>query len=225
MKSNQTRQAHAPVRLIEIMGNDYNLYEGDLIPYFKAVVHNATNLNHPYHNFRHMMHVTWLSYDACAYYQNTLNPREMRNLLIAAMFHDFDHRGVPGDDSLNIDLAVKSVEKYIIAQDQPFLQDIQNIIQNTQFPYTGSSEHLSLCSQIIRDADISQSLDPAWLQQVIFGLAAEWKRSPIDVLQGQVKFTESINFCTAWAQSLWPKKEIEDKIAEISRLLQILGAP
>ena len=81
--------------LPEIIGNEENLYEGNLILYFRILFYNSTNLKNPYHNFRHTLHVLWLCQKACRYYQKKLTPRQMRNLLIAALFHDFDHPGHP----------------------------------------------------------------------------------------------------------------------------------
>jgi hypothetical protein len=39
--------------------------------------------------------VTWLCHQACAYYRAELTPLRMRELLIAALFHDFNHPGHP----------------------------------------------------------------------------------------------------------------------------------
>src|SRR5271168_1526660 len=65
--------------------------------------YNSSNLNNPYHNFRHtLLHVLWLCEKACRYYQKTLAPRQMRNLLIAALFHDFDHPGHPHPATLDL---------------------------------------------------------------------------------------------------------------------------
>ena len=44
----------------EIIGNEENLYEGNLILYFCTLFYNANNLKNPYHNFRHTLHVLWL---------------------------------------------------------------------------------------------------------------------------------------------------------------------
>src|SRR5580704_3760633 len=79
--------------LPEIIGNEKGLYEGDLIFYFQTLFFRSSNLHNPYHNFRHMLHVLWLCYKACLHYEKKLTPREMRNLLVAALFHDFDHPG------------------------------------------------------------------------------------------------------------------------------------
>jgi len=58
-----------------------------------------------------MLHVLWLCHQACRYYQNWLTARQLRNLLIAALFHDFDHPGHPhpgerDPDRINIPIAI-----------------------------------------------------------------------------------------------------------------------
>ena len=88
--------------ILDIILNKDGLYEGDLIYYFRIVFKFAQNLHNPYHNMRHMLHVMWLCYQACSFYKDEMSPRDMRVLLIAAIFHDFDHLGIRGDDSKNI---------------------------------------------------------------------------------------------------------------------------
>src|SRR5215469_62698 len=102
----------------EIIGNDRGLYEGDLAAYFRALIFHATNLVRPYHNLRHMLHVTWLCYQAAEFYRDRMTPRQIRNLLIAALFHDFDHPGHshPGEqdpDGINIKIAITGLRRYI----------------------------------------------------------------------------------------------------------------
>ena len=43
-----------------ILLNREGLYEGNLTHYFRAMVRFARNLDNPYHNGRHMLHVLWL---------------------------------------------------------------------------------------------------------------------------------------------------------------------
>src|SRR3989344_3475929 len=104
----------------EIIRNDADLYEGNLEDYFRSVFHHAGNLFNPYHNFRHMFHVLWLCYQACVFYapKHAMTKREMRNLLIAALFHDFDHAGKAGPDSVNIKKAVSGLLRYIMPEDK-----------------------------------------------------------------------------------------------------------
>ena len=206
----------------EIVHNKAKLYQGGLAYYFRVVFHEAKNCAYPYHNFRHMFHVLWLCYSACEYYQDKLTPRKMRNLLIAVLFHDFDHSGMMGEDDLNIERAVRALRRYIADEDKDEFEDIAEMIRATEYPFHTPSEGLPLCSQIIRDADLSQALSSAWIQQVIFGLAAEWRIKPIEVLRRQADFLRSINFCTQWARELFPQSELDEQIAESEALLRLL---
>ena len=208
--------------LPEIIRNDHNLYEGNVVGYFQAIFNHAQNLLHPYHNFRHMFHVMWLCYQACIFYASTLSRREMRDLIIAAMFHDFDHSGMMGSDDLNIERAVRGFEKYIAREDQAHAENIISLIHVTEYPYQIASKNLSLCGQIIRDADLSQALSPAWIQQVIFGLAAEWQKKPIEVLKDQGAFHKNLKLHTEWARQMFSQADVDRKITEAGELLDLL---
>jgi hypothetical protein len=213
--------------LPKIIANQERLYEGNLTFYFRILFFQSRNLYNPYHNFRHMLHVLWLCHQACRYYQNQLTPRQMRNLLIAALFHDFDHPGHPhpnedDPDRINIPIAIAGLRRYIMPADRPFLSKIEALIEATHYPYKIGSEKLDLLGQIIRDADRAQALSAAWIQQVVFGLAHEWQVSPLDVLKGQGSFLTGLPFYTCWARQLFPKELIEAKIDEAEQLLRLL---
>ena len=172
--------------LPEIVKNEHGLYEGNLIYYFRVVFNHAQNLRNPYHNFRHMCHVLYLCYKACVFYSGfepkKMNPREMRNLLISALFHDFDHTGKGGSkeypDSINISRAIAGIAIHILPEDNDYLVDIINLIKTTEFPYTVPAEKVNLLGQVLREADLSQALSVAWMQQVVFGLSEEWGNRP-----------------------------------------------
>ncbi len=213
--------------LPKIVGNEEHLYEGDLTFYFRTLFFRSRNLHNPYHNFRHMLHVLWLCHKACRYYQNQLTPRQIRNLLIAALFHDFDHPGHPhpGEDDpdrINIQIAIAGLRRYIMPVDRAFLPEIEALIEATQYPYKVGSDKLDLLGRIIRDADLAQALSPAWIQQVVIGLAQEWGVQPLDVLRSQASFLAGLSFNTGWARQLFPQELIDAKTEEAEQLLRLL---
>jgi hypothetical protein len=210
--------------LPQIVRNDQNLYEGDLIRYLQVIFNHAVNLNNPYHNFRHMFHVLWLCHEACKFYADELTKRDKRNVLIAAVFHDFDHLGNRSPDQLNIDRAVAGLRVHVAKEDLPHLATIEALIQATHYPYLVPSESLELPARIIRDADVGQTLTAAWIQQVIFGLAAEWGKMPMELLEMQTPFLSHLQFSTEWARNLFPREYIEEKISEANELLSLLRA-
>lgn len=208
--------------LPQIIRNDAGLYEGDLAHYFRILFNQAQNLEHPYHNFRHMAHVTVMSYFACDHHRDELTGREMRDLLIAALFHDFDHSGMMGNDDLNIARAIRGLDAHLLPDDLPHRDEIVAIIQVTQYPYQVESSELDLLGRIIRDADMSQLFSVAWMQQIIFGLSSEWGKTPLDVLNGQVTFIQNLAFYSGWGQTTFPKSAVDRKIIEIDGLVALL---
>ncbi len=205
-----------------VIRNDDRLYEGDLVYYLRVLWKYAPNLHKPYHNLRHMLHVTWLCYRACKFYRDKLTPRQMRSLLIAAMFHDFDHTGTLGHDDLNIIRALRGLAKHIDPADKDHEAEIAQMIRGTQYPYVIEVEELDLCGQILRDADVSQAFSVAWVQQVVLGLASEWSKTPLEVLRMQEPFLGSLVLRTEWARREFPESDIRAKMEEAHELLALL---
>jgi len=209
--------------LPEIIKNVDNLYQGDLRHYFQVVMSSAKNLKNPYHNFRHMFHVTWLCYDACVFYEDVLTPAQMRKLLIAAMFHDFDHPGRSGNDDLNIEISIRGLRKNVDTCDEKNLSEIENIIRTTQFPHIIPASQLNLMQAILRDADLSQGLSPVWVQEIIFGLSSEMCVSPTDVFKMQAGFFTNLKFITEWGKIKFNQNIIDEKIKEANDYLEIIS--
>ncbi len=207
-----------------IIWNNEGVYEGNLIHYFKAIWNHAQNLNNPYHNYRHMTHVMWLCHDAARYYR--MQPRQARDLVIGALFHDFDHTGKAGPDRVNIDRALEGFTRHTHRLDRGnSALNIIDIIEATEYPHQESSFSSSLVAKIIRDADLAQGLDPAWTQQVVLGLAAEWGKTPLEVLKMQIPFYQNLEFKTEWARQRFPQEAISDKINECEEMLLLLSQP
>lgn len=205
-----------------IIGNKGGLYEGNLAHYFKAIMEYANNLANPYHNFRHMFHVLWLCSVACEYYSIKISKRDVRNLFIAAMFHDFDHSGKSGNDDLNIELAIRGLRKHILPEDKPYLLEIEGLIRITEYPHKESGDQLTLTGQILQDADLGQALADVWIQQVVISLSEEWGVTPKAVLEMQEKFLGELRFSSEWAKHQFPPEVIRAKIEEVRSLLAFL---
>ena len=188
------------ISLLDIIHNREDLYDGNLVDYFQTAFFRFTNLNNPYHNFRHMMHVFWLVYLACRYYKEELTKREIRNLLIAAIFHDADHSGKAGDDSKQIERALKALDNNLHPVDRPCHKEIERLIVSTQYPHCIDFRDVTLSHHILRDADMAQGLDDVWLQQIIFGLGKEMEWRPLSMLRNQLEFIPTSIFRTSWAE-------------------------
>jgi len=211
------------ITIASIVKNEEGLYEGNLKHYFKIVFEKATNLFNDYHNFRHMFHVVYYCFVAIRYYGDRITKLEARAILIAAMFHDFNHPGKTGDDDLNIMRALRGLLRNLLPEDKVLFPLITEIIQATEYPYTVPGEKLPLLCQIIRDADMSQAFSVSWIQQIAFGLAREMGITPRAVLESQGKFLGSVKFLTEWAKQEFPKEVVEAKVAEANALLDCLA--
>jgi hypothetical protein len=207
----------------EIILNEKGLYEGDLKYYFRVVFEKAKNVSNPYHNFRHMMHVLFLCYDAAQFYKKKLSKRDIRNLFIAAMFHDFDHPGKNKDDKVNVAIAVKGFKKWILPKDRKYKDEIIDLIEATIYPFSHNLKNLSLSKQILQDSDLCQVFSVVWIQQVVFGFAGESGNPAIDFLKMQEKFIKNIKFHSDWAKKRFESSK-KDKIKEVRALLKILNA-
>ncbi len=211
--------------LPRIINNEDDVYSGHLRYYFHLLFCQMRYGNE-YHNFGHICHVLWFCYE-CLLETTTeeIPPRQARNLLIAAIFHDFGHSGQCGNDKKEIGRAIRKLRKYIQDHDRLSLAQIESLIKSTQFPYEDDESNLSIEAKILRDADQSQCFSPIWIQRVIFGLAKEKGLSPKEMLLEQEQFLRDVRFRTRWAKKKFPPRVIEAKLDEVRALCQLLGMP
>jgi len=65
-------------------------------------------------------------------------------------------------------------------------------------------------------------LNPAWVQQVVIGLARESSTQRLDVLKMQPSFFNRLRFNTSWARELFSRELVAAKVAEAEALLRLL---
>ncbi len=210
------------LNVADMIEDTRGLLTGDLRYYFKIIFFKANNLYNPYHNFRHMFHVAWLCYDACNFYKEKLSARERRNLMIAALFHDFNYDAKIRLDAKEIEIAVKNLKKFVHGDDKKEVDNISRLIKATQYPHNEKID-VDLPVQIIQDADLAQVFSTSWLQQIIFGLGKEKHVTQYDMLLGQKKFIKSLRFGTEWAKRRFSREVMNEKITEVERMIKLLN--
>lgn len=204
--------------------NKSRFCEGDYAYYFALLLTRADHLQNDYHNLTHTLYVTWNCVKACEYYvsRELMTPRQGRNLVIAAIFHDWNHTGHKAKDSEQIARAIEALRKHILPEDRPYLDEICQIIWATEYPPKPIA-FMSLSQKIIREADTSQALSPTWMQQVL-GLASENGIDRIELLNRQKAFLESLVFETAWGRDeLMPL--LPDRIIDVEILRDDILSP
>lgn len=108
-----------------------------------------------YHNNYHIYFMTWLcdqifgsqSWDEQA-------GCDIKSLLVACMFHDYDHTGGKKEDSINVNRAIDAFQKAYrnlkMVDINPEL--VVSLIRITEYPYTDQARTLE--EQCMRDADL-----------------------------------------------------------------------
>lgn len=200
------------MRSIEII-KDY-----DVENYLSVLLRKNTSNKAPYHNFNHIMCVVKNVYEIAM--DLKIEESMIRNLIIAAIFRDINHsQGIHKDD-VNIKRAVKMFKDNTV-------ESIENnhiiisIIEATQYPYVINVEDLSLEQKIIRDADLMQTFEENYIQQVIFGLSEEMNLELKDLLEGQIKFLENSVYHTGYAKSI-ANKYLPIVKSEVETLIKLI---
>ena len=207
----------------EVLQDPEYLYEGDLDAYFRVIT-EAPNLHNGYHDLRHMLHVTYVCYKGLEFYRDKRQPvdaGEARNLLIAALFHDYDHTGTIGPDFRNIERAILGLRKNILNEDKLALDAISGIIRATQFPHDKLDKDTPITHRLIRDADLSQGLSDAWIGSTLEGLASEQRRSVTEMLEESINFFRGLHFETEFGEEVYGSR-VSLRINEAEYLLRVL---
>lgn len=132
----------------------------------------------PYHNLYHTYCMVLNCMEGA--YHEKLTESEVRIVLVAALFHDFDHTMGKEPDQINIQRALKGLEsghRMAKAQGHALTDDEIDVVRTcigiTKYPY--EAEPLTPLEKIIRDADLMQpyETDKAVLVKQYLGLKAE----------------------------------------------------
>lgn len=161
----------------------------------------------PYHNMDHMLTVTkWCGRlgSMCS-----LTALEEKGLILAAIFHDFDHTAGKEDDNVNIQRALAGLRRFaeIHRVDEELLALAVENITVTQFPFI--HEPKTVAQKIIRDADLLQSLEVNREEVLVDGLRKElevkFKRKITrgEFCENQVSFLEGLKLYTTPAQVIF----------------------
>lgn len=162
--------------------------------YFAIVFHKSTSNGVPYHNMYHVMCMVRNCFIIASALE--IHKKEIKNLLIAALFHDFNHSGGKLKDSENVKNAILAFEEHSKQPKEDNLKIIE-IIKATEYPYVISEDKLNIYQKIIRDADLLQSFEDNYIQQITIGLGMQEMGLDVkSILIGQENFLKNIKFHT-----------------------------
>lgn len=173
---------------------------------FKYILLNSKSNNGPYHNLNHLLTVLKYCYLG-ALSEGIKDEKELRELLIAAIFHDVNHTIGKEKDDVNVQNSKDAIGKFVKQEEIDADTDYMNkLLDATQYPYVIEGKDLDLKQGIIRDADLMQVFEYNWIHQNIAGLSSELKMDFLDFVQPQRKFLESAAFNTDWGKKMHKDK-------------------
>lgn len=180
-----------------VYGEVYKIMEDyDLLDQLHYFMHYNESNNLPYHNMYHSfcvvqtchelatesMNFRQCDYVLCGIHEPPviLNHMNVRDLLTAALFHDFNHSGGLMDDKGNVRIAIDYAPKRWMTD------TVKWIIRATQYPYVIVLDKLDTplkyMQAIIRDADLVRFTRENSICQGIYGLYSE-------MVKGNTKLT------------------------------------
>ena len=187
---------------------------------------DTNNANHnPYHNFDHNLHVANLTYKLTKHVSVTDN--EKKNLIIAGLFHDYNHSGgVHKDDALNIKYAIIGFNEFYNHNETLFnngdKKEIITLIYSTKYPIDNDKLIITPSIKIIRDADMLYTFTAPFFQSIILGLAKEFNITISDRIIQQIKFINNLKFNTDFGTFIWNTSK-DDLLMQLSIYNKILN--
>lgn len=194
---NESKDSRKNLEAIEIVDKyDY------LQKAFKYIILNSNSNDKPYHNLNHLL--TVLKYCYLGALEETISSeKELRELLVSAIFHDVNHSGGKKTDDVNIKNSKKAIKEFVESQDIDVnVESMNKILDATQYPYAIDSKDLDKRQAIIRDADLMQVFEYNWIHQNIAGLSSELNMNFLDFVKPQRKFLDSTEFNTKWGKKM-----------------------
>jgi len=157
----------------------------------------------PYHNFNHSLYV--MHYANKAYRDAECCPPP-KELLVAALFHDFGHGGgVFVNDRRNIELAVDgfvtfNTECKLFGNQSA--QCVRHLIRATEYPHKPLNE-FNIRVAALRDADMMQNCNETLLANYV-GIKSEMFRhlSYAEYTQKTIEFLQGIKYETSYGQRI-----------------------
>ena len=187
-----------------------------------VMTRNKSNLA-PYHNLNHMLTVVKHCYRAMDY-MDMLDDKYCETLLVAALFHDYNHSMGRRDDAYNVAQAKKGLEFFVknVTWKDFDLDFLNSILDATQFPYIIKGDDLNPYQAIIRDADLMQIAEPDWISHVILGLVEEMHYPLKDLMVGERNFLQNMEFHSAYGKMMQKTfgKQVWNDFKKLEKILK-----
>jgi len=163
---------------------------------------NQSSNRHPYHSIDHLFTVFKSCVDVSSF--SSISDQELElELFIAALFHDYGHKGVMGNDHDNIVNAIDGLNFFYAANPEFNIDIVISLIQATEYPYVVEEKDLTIEAKILRDADMSYLFDDLSIVKLYSGLRKEFGQDLTTFINNQSSFLNNMKFYIPSNQQLW----------------------
>lgn len=182
---------------------------------YAYVVEHNNGANNGYHSTLHCFGVAHLVLEI--FPSEYLSAEEQAGILLAAVFHDFNHTAASVPDLQNIELAITGLRAYRATLKEPtgiawanfdlVFQIAEDCIRITEYPFV--KEPRGQCEQIIRDADMLFACTNIDTVAIVEGLREELEAKlnvtiPLNAaVEQQARFLDGAKFYTPTGQAIF----------------------
>ncbi|MFW6225637.1 MAG: hypothetical protein ACOC3V_01595 [bacterium] len=175
---------------------------------FKYIINNNIGAYNPYHSTFHLIDVFTKCMEISHVYK--LPEKDILELGLAALFHDFNHSGGRLKDYENIELALTAFNIFYNDNIDKFnslnKDNIIELIKITEYPHKRKPSNVK--EMILIDSDMIQCYNKNWFLNVITGfLMKEIGMDIKDAINNQIKYIKGVNYYTEYANSIHTKEK------------------
>lgn len=191
-----------PATAIRLANAQAALCEMGLQDALRYVLNNNPSKGLGYHNEEHLLVVVSWVYQLGT--GEMVSSSDLESLMLAALFHDFNHSGGEFSDAVNVKRAIEGFGSWFRnskrSKDLVLHDTVVLLIACTEYPW--KREPKTQLEKIIRDADLMQMFEPNYVQRAIWGLRPEIERlhgrtyTVQEFCKGQADFSRNLVFYT-----------------------------
>lgn len=170
---------------------------------FKYIISENRGAYNPYHSTFHLLDVFQKCMEMSTDYN--LYEKDILELGVAALFHDFNHSGGKLKDYENIELAIRGFNDFYDKNIDKFKSlekgNIEELIKVTEYPHIREPNNIK--EMILIDSDMIQCYNKNWFLNVITGfLMKEIGLSIEDAINNQIRYIQGVHYYTEYANSI-----------------------
>tara|TARA_R110000772_G_scaffold17946_1_gene49785 strand:- start:35538 stop:36308 length:771 start_codon:yes stop_codon:yes gene_type:complete len=184
----------------------------------------------PYHNIGHLLTVMKHCYYALEY-MDMLDDDKAEALLLAALFHDYQHTQGELSDNINVIRSWRGLKHFLInlhplgaeplgVYDR-YYDFMRRLIYSTEYPHVIKNEDLTTYQAILRDADMCPTFEYDWFKNCVFGISKEWDLDTIEFVSQSKGFVKGMNMITPYGKMVY-KTQIDALISDYELYEEIL---